>query len=176
MSVWVYIASSLDGYIADSRGGIDWLTAYDPPQGEDYGFSEFMARIDAVVMGRKTFEQVLSFNSWPYTKPVFVLSSSLKTVPHGLSGKCRLISGSPRQVIDELSRMDFQHLYVDGGLTVQGFLESDLVDELIITRVPLLLGGGIPLFGRLSGPLRFEFMKTDAYPNGLQKTWYRRAR
>jgi len=176
MTNFVYIAASLDGYIADPQGGIEWLNELPNPEGSDYGWSEFLRGIDAILMGRKTFEKVLSFESWPYQLPVFVLSTSLQRIPARLIGKVDLIGGSPRELIDLLNSQGFQNLYIDGGKTVQGFLAADLVDELIITRIPILLGKGIPLFGELEDRLRFVHQGTDVYDNGLVQSRYQRSR
>lgn len=176
MTNFVYIAASLDGYIADPQGGIEWLNDLPNPEGSDFGWSEFLSGIDAILIGRKTFEKVLSFESWPYKLPVFVLSTSLQEIPASLAGKVELISGSPREVSELLQGRGLQNLYIDGGKTVQGFLAADLIDELIITRVPILLGKGIPLFGKLEDRLRFIHQGTDVFDNGLVQSRYQRVR
>jgi len=175
MTNFVYIAASLDGYIADPQGGIEWLNEFPNPEGSDYGWTEFLSGIDAISMGRKTFEKVLSFESWPYQLPIFVLSTSLQEIPASLIDKVEIIRGSPREVIELLHGRGFQNLYIDGGKTVQGFLAADLVDELIITRIPILLGKGISLFGELEDRLRFVHKGTDVYDNGLVQSRYQRS-
>lgn len=176
MTVKVYIAASLDGFIADRNGSINWLTGIPTPENDDFGFSDFMASIDAVVMGRKTFETVIGFDPWPYFKPVYVLSRSLNEIPAHLAGKCEIIQGTPLDVVDQLKNRNQNHLYVDGGKTIQGFLAADLVDEMIITRVPVILGGGAPLFGPLEKMLDFEYTGCEVLPPRLQKNFYRRVR
>jgi dihydrofolate reductase len=177
MSTHVYIATSLDGFIADRSGGLDWLTSVPNPTGGDFGFAEFMAGIDALVMGRVTFETVAGFGAWPYDKPVFVVSNSLAAIPATLQGKAELIHGEPSALLRTLRARGHERLYIDGGRTIQGFLAADLVDELIITRVPVLLGGGFPLFGPLAGPLDFEHVSSELLgTSGLVKSRYRRAR
>lgn len=176
MTNYVYIATSLDGFIATKDGGIDWLTGIPNPENSDYGFAEFMRGIDAIVMGRNTFQTVMSFNSWPYQKPVFVLSNTLKTLPGVIACKAEIIEGNPREVVKLLRDRGFNNLYIDGGRTIQGFLAEDLIDEMIITRVPVLLGDGIPLFGKLSKLIKFSHIRTEIIGQGMVKNHYRRLR
>lgn len=176
MSVYVYVATSLDGFIADAEGGLDWLMEVPNPDGSDFGFSAFMAGIDAIVMGRTTFETVVSFEMWPYDKPVFVLSNTAREVPGNLVGKAEIISGDLRNVVNDLERRGYNDLYVDGGRVIQGFLAEDLVDTLIITRVPVILGDGIPLFGKLTEKLGFRHDKTEVLNDTLVKNYYSRER
>ncbi len=176
MAVYVYVATSLDGFIATSDGGVDWLMDVPNPDESDYGFGEFMNRIDAIVMGRNTFETVLKFGSWPYTKPVFVLSGILAGVPDSVAGKAEIVGGSLITLLNRLRERGYQNLYVDGGRVIQSFLAEDLVDEMIITRVPILLGQGIPLFGRLPKLLKFRHEKTELLNERLTKSYYVRIR
>jgi len=169
----VYIATSLDGFIATSDGGIDWLMEIPNPQKSDYGYAEFMNQIDALVMGRNTFEKVLSFGGeWPYKKPVFVLSKTLSEIPEIVRDKVKLLNGSIKYIVNQLNEKGYNNLYIDGGKTIQSFLKEDLIDELIITKIPILLGDGYPLFGKLSKPLKFTYKNTEVYDNGLVKTQY----
>jgi dihydrofolate reductase len=172
---YVYIATSLDGYIATSDGGLNWLLEVPNPEQSDYGFAEFIEGIDAIVMGRNTFETVVSFGVWPYERPVFVLSEHLKEIPGNLAGKAELTSGEVLTLVQELRRRGYENLYVDGGLTIQSFLAVDMIDELIITRLPVVLGAGIPLFGELAEMLQFEHVGTEVYNNALVKSHYVRA-
>jgi len=174
MSNFVYIATSLDGYIADRNGGLDWLQSVSNPDKSDLGYSAFLNRIDALVMGRKTFEMVHSFGAWPYSRHVFVLSDSLPSLPDGYDEKAELINGSLSDVIKTIHEKGYTNLYVDGGKTVQSFLKEDLINEMIITIIPILLGGGIPLFGELSEPLSFEHVKTEVLLNAMVQNHYRR--
>jgi len=174
--IYVYIATSLDGFIATSDGGIEWLHEHPNPNNSDYGYSEFIGHIDALVMGRHSFEKVNSFSEWPYQEKVFVLSSTLTEVPDKLLGKAEIISGSPKEVLSKINAMGFNNLYIDGGLVIQSFLSEDLIDELIVTRIPILLGDGIPLFGKLAEPLRFIHQSTTVYDNALVKSHYIRAK
>src|SRR5215471_11548925 len=148
MKAIVYIGTSLDGFIAKADNDIEWLVQFQNSEvGRD--FEEFMERVDAIVMGRGTFEKVVSFPYWPYSKKVFVLSATLKQVPDHLKDKVTILSLQPKALINYLTKLGHSCIYVDGGKVIQSFLRDDCIDEMIITRVPLLLGGGIPLFGQL---------------------------
>ena len=172
----VYIATSLDGFIATSDGGLDWLDEIPNPDGSDHGYAEFMSGIDAIVMGRKTFEKVLTFSLWPYDKPVYVLSRSKVRVPNELENKVEIVKKNPKTLVDQLKERGHQNLYIDGGITIQGFLEEDLIDELIITRIPVLLGNGAPLFGKLIQRMYFSHKRTEVLNETLVKSYYTRIR
>lgn len=170
---YVFIAQSIDGYIADKNGGIEWLESVPNPDQIDMGYKAFMERVDAIVMGRATFETVLGFGiPWPYEKPVFVLSNSLKTVPDTLHGKVELITGSPDEICTALQDRGYENLYIDGGKTIQYFLAEDLIDEMIITTIPVVLGGGVSLFGELPALLEFSRLKTEVYLDEVVQTRY----
>ena len=173
MANYVYIATSLDGFIATIDGGIDWLNDIPNPDQSDYGFAEFMNGIDALVMGRNTFEKVLSFGMWPYEKPVFVASGSLSSLPSSVEGKAFLLKGTPKDMITTLNEKGYKNLYIDGGAVIQSFLNEDLIDELIVTTVPVLLGGGIPLFGSLPRQSKLKLIGSEVLLNQLVKTHYR---
>ena len=161
----VYIAASLDGFIARPDGDIDWLG--EPSKvGEDYGYEKFMDTVDFLVMGRNTYEKVLSFGQWPYTKPVVVLTSRPLDIPDDIASKVETMSGSPADIVDELSKRGAEHLYIDGGKTIQSFLDANLIQRIIITRIPILLGGGIPLFGPLQQDIRLRHIETRAFADG----------
>jgi len=173
----VYIATSIDGYIADKDGNIDWLYIVENPDKDDLGWSEFIKNIDAIVMGKNTFEKILSFNmGWHYQKPVFILSNSMKEIPEGFTDKIEIISGTPQEVTELLHNKGFNNIYVDGGTTVQQFLKEDLIEELIITKIPILLGGGIPLFKELDNQMVFELVETKIMINHLVQIKYKRKR
>ncbi len=175
MSNIVFIATSLDGYIADKDGGLDWLQSIPNPDNLDMGWATFIDRMDALIMGRKTFETVCSFDcEWPYSKPVFILSNSIKSIPEEYEGKAEPIKGSLSAVIETIHKKGHKHLYIDGGLTIQSFLKEDLIDEMIITVIPILLGGGIPLFRELSKPVEFDHVKTEVFLNAIVQNHYRR--
>lgn len=170
MKASVFVGTSLDGFIARPDGALDWLPA---DGGEPHGYEEFMATVDAHVIGRKTFETVLGFGGWAYgRKPVFVLSSRPAEIVPPAGAVCEAMAGTPREIVDRLAGRGFQHLYVDGGLTIQGFLRAELIQRLIITRVPVLLGSGIPLFGPLTQDIPLRHIATRWYPSGLVQSEY----
>ena len=175
MRTSVYVGTSLDGFIAREDGDIDWLVKFQNKDVHD-SYGEFIKRIDAIVTGRGTYEKVLSFPEWPYDKKVFVLSSSLTQVPDMLKEKVTILSMEPKEVLSHLSDEGFSNIYIDGGKVIQSFLNEDLIDELIITRVPVLIGTGIPLFGYVDNDLQFDHMQTDVYADGLIKSCYKRKR
>lgn len=150
MANYVYIATSLDGFIATCEGGLDWLSEIPNTEQSYFGYAEFISGIDAILMGRNTFQKVLTFGTWPYDKPVFVLGNTLVSVPENVADKTEIVNGEVRMLVDQLNKRGYHNLYVDGGSVIQSFLEEDLIDEMIITRVPILLGDGIPLFGKLT--------------------------
>lgn len=174
MRCFAFIATSLDGFIARADGSLDWLPAPDPD--EDYGYARFMSRMDALVLGRNTFETVLDFGAWPYDgKRVVVLSRTLSTddVPAALQDKMTLYRGTLPDLLRQLGTEGHTSLYVDGGKTIQSFLQAGLLDELTLTRIPLLLGSGIPLFGALKQEVRLQHLDNRTYPNGLVQDRYR---
>lgn len=173
----VFIATSMDGYIADENGGIDWLHSIPNPDGIDMGYQEFMKDIDALLMGRKTFEKVCSFDiDWPYQKPVFVISESLLKLPSEYKEKAILVNGPLKQVLENIHNRGYHHLYIDGGKTIQSFLKDDRIDSMIITIIPVLLGKGIPLFGTLSNPLNFECVQSRVYLDCIVQNHFVRKR
>jgi dihydrofolate reductase len=176
MANFVYIAASLDGYIATENGGVEWLEAVPNLDGDDMGFAAFMARVDALLMGRKTFEKVYSFGVWPYEKPVFVLSSTMRSVPAGYEDKVEIVNGELGNVLSALDGRSFENLYIDGGTLIQSMLAEDQVDTLIVSRIPVLLGKGIPLFGELEKQLRWEHVSTEVLLGQIVKSEYRRIR
>ena len=163
------MGTSLDGFIARTDGALDFLP---PGGGEPHGYEEFMATVDALVLGRNTFDTVLGFDTWPYgTKPVFVLSTRrLESVPAG--AVVEHLSGSPASIVTQLEARSIRHIYVDGGLTIQRFLRAGLIDRLIVTRVPVLIGTGIPLFGSLERDIRLRHVATRQYASGLVQSEY----
>jgi len=168
----VFISTSLDGYIADKDGGLDWLQSIPNPDNLDCGWVDIIDRIDAVVMGRKTF--AVSIVIGHIASPYFVLSNSMKSIPDEYEEKAEPIKGSLSEVIEAIHQKGYKHLYIDGGVTIQCFLKEDLIDEMIITCIPILLGGGIPLFGELPKPMEFEHVKTEVFLNAMVQNHYRR--
>jgi dihydrofolate reductase len=165
----VFIGTSVDGFIARPNGDLDFLP---PGGGEPHGYAEFIDTVDALVIGRKTYETVLAFDTWPYgEKPVFVLSTNLlAAAPAG--AKVEQLSGEPVQIVSQLEARGLRHIYVDGGITIQRFLRAGLIQRLIITRVPVLIGEGIPLFGALPHDVRLEHIATRHYQSGLVQSEY----
>lgn len=172
----VFVATSIDGYIAREDGSIDWLEQANTsiPAGEDCGYGEFFASVDALVMGRKTFELVRSFESWPYgDKRVVVMSSRKMEIPRELSATVGSSSVPPSQVVMQLAAEGLHHLYIDGGKTIQSFLRAGLINELTITLIPVLLGAGRPLFGPLNNDVHLEHLATRSYDFGFVQNRYR---
>ncbi|HYK82880.1 MAG TPA: dihydrofolate reductase family protein [Gemmatimonadales bacterium] len=169
MKASVFIGTSVDGFIARPNGALDFLP---PGGGEEHGYVAFMATVDALVIGRKTFETVLAFDTWPYgEKPVFVLSTrSLAPAPRG--AVVERMSGAPAEIVSQLAARGVQHIYVDGGITIQRFLQAGLIQRLVITRVPVLIGAGIPLFGVTHRDIRLTHVATRQYASGLVTSEY----
>ena len=170
MTVSVFVGASVDGFIARTNGDLDWLPA---GGGEPHGYDEFMASVDALVIGRKTYEKVLSFEAWPYgDKRVVILSRRPVDLSAAGAGVGEQMAGPPAEIVSRLAASGAHHLYVDGGITIQGFLRAGLVQRLIVTRVPVLIGDGIPLFGALPGDVRLRHIATRHYPSGLVQSEY----
>lgn len=171
MTVTVFVGVSVDGFIARPDDGLDWL-----PEGggEPHGYEELMASVDALVIGRRTFEKVLTFTPWPYgSKRVVVLSHEALDLSKAIGANLTQMAGPPQDIVARLAAEGAAHLYVDGGLTIQEFLRAGLVQRLILTRVPVLIGAGIPLFGGLSADIRLEHVRTSDFPSGLVQSEYR---
>jgi dihydrofolate reductase len=171
----VFIATSLDGFIARENGDLDWLTgAESAPTEQDYGYQDFIDTVDTIVMGRNTFEVALTFDPWPYSgKKVVTLSSRPTAIPPRLMDSVEWLSLPPQHLVEQLAAQGATHLYVDGGKTIQGFLNAGLINELIITRVPILIGTGVPLFGPLDHDIRLNTIATRQFENGLVQSRYR---
>ena len=170
----VFIATSLDGFIARSDGGLDWLDAANAmvPEGEDCGYALFSASIDLLIMGRKSYEKVRSFEQWPYAKPVIVLSRNEMVIPEDLRSSVSHSSESPQALCDRLSAEGVKRLYIDGGITIQRFLAAGLIDDLTITLIPVILGEGIPLFGGLAQDVALKHVSTNSYDFGFVQLVY----
>jgi len=170
MTASVFIGTSVDGFIARPNDDLDFL-----PEGggEPHGYNEFIASVDAIVIGRKTFEKVLSFKAWPYgDKRVVILSSRPLDLSAAVGGLVEQMAGAPAEIVSQLASRGVHHLYVDGGITIQRFLRAGLIRRLIITRVPVLIGEGIPLFGVLPRDIRLRHLATRHYPSGLVQSEY----
>jgi len=164
----IYIATSIDGYIAREDGSLDWLDRIDG-QGSDYGFNDFFGSIDALVLGKNTYEKVMTFPKWPYSgKRVIVLSKSLTSV----MPEAELFSGNASDLAAKLHTDGIQHVWIDGGLTISHFLQSGLVDKMTLTIIPVILGSGIPLFNPLSSEILCKLSSSQGYPSGLVQLTY----
>jgi len=182
MNCSVLIATSADGYIATGNGDVSWLETagrQDVDMGEDadMGFAEFLAGVDCIVMGRKTMEKIASFNlddsKWPYGDlPIFVLSKALQAPPKILISKVEIHNKEISELVSRLEKDGFKNAYIDGGATITAFLNLKLIKEMTITRAPILLGEGIPLFGKLDQPIRLYTISTKYYPNGFVQIRY----
>jgi dihydrofolate reductase len=170
----VFIATSLDGYIARPDGDIGWLLQRDDPS-EDHGYLDFIADKDMIVMGRGSYEKVLSFETWPYDRPVLVLSRQLADVPapEALKGKVRFSNRAPADAMFEMARQNVRQVYVDGGQLVQSFLREGLIADIVITTVPVLIGSGKPLFGALPRDVDLTLVSSRSFPSGLVQSTYR---
>ena len=172
----VFIATSLDGFIARTDGSIDWLDKANTrvPRGEDCGYRAFFDSVDVLVMGRHTFELALTFAAWPYAdKRVVVLSNKAIIIPQPIAKTVSCVSASPSNVVPLLSSQGAKHLYVDGGITIQRFLDAGLIDEITITIIPVLLGKGKPLFGPLSKDIALTHISTRIFDFGFVQNKYR---
>ena len=177
----VYVAASLDGFIARRDGDLDWLMKqsaggedHGSAEGEDYGYDEFMASMDGLVMGRATYEKVLTFGDWPYPKPVVVLSRTLteKDLREDLVGRVRILGVEPGQAMQILSAEGWRRAYIDGGQLIQAFLREGLINDITLTRIPILLGDGNPLFGPLDHDVDLKHVETKAFASGLVSSKY----
>ncbi len=170
MTASVFIGTSVDGFIARANDDLDFLP---PGGGELHGYNEFIASVDAIVIGRKTFEKVLTFGDWPYgDKRVVVLSSHPVDLSVVRGGVVEQMAGQPAEIVAQLAARGVHHLYVDGGVTIQRFLRAGAIQRLIITRVPVLIGEGVPLFGALPHDIRLRHVATRHFPSGLVQSEY----
>jgi dihydrofolate reductase len=168
--VSVFIGTSVDGFIARKNDDLDFL-----PEGggEPHGYNEFMASVDALVIGRRTYEKVLTFGAWPYgSKRVVVLSSRPIDLSVVRGGVVEQMAGQPAEIVAQLAARGVHNLYIDGGVTIQRFLRAGMIQRLIITRVPVLIGDGVPLFGTLLHDVRLRHVATRHYPSGLVQSEY----
>lgn len=171
----VFIATSLDGFIARDGGELDWLEAANAtvPEGEDCGYQAFMESIDVLIMGRNTYEQVLSFGDWPYgNKPVIILSRNKVQIPNDLAQAVSCSSESLRRLHERLSNEGAKRLYIDGGITIQRFLSEGLINDLTITVIPVILGSGKPLFGNVENDIPLRHIATKTYDFGFVQLTY----
>jgi dihydrofolate reductase len=169
----VFIAASLDGFIARPDGNLDWLTKY-PTAEEDHGYDAFMDSVDGIIMGRGTYEVVRAFDTWSYPKPVVVLSHSLEAsdVPEHLASCVTISALEPGELMQSLAVQGWKHAYVDGGQVIQSFLRAGLIADMAITRIPVLLGSGLPLLGELDGDIDLRHLETTTFASGLVASKY----
>jgi len=169
----VYIATTLDGFIARKDGGLDWLPSPGEESESDSSFDTFLESVDALVMGRNTYDMVQSFGVWSYgDKPVFVLSHRPIDPPQDSVARVEAISGTPGKIVSDLADHGLKNLYIDGGETIQEFLRAGEIHRIIITRIPVLLGEGIPLFGELEDDVILKCIRTEKLANGLEQAEY----
>ena len=183
MKCSVFIATSADGYIATKDGGVEWLetagkSGVDMGNESDMGFINYMSSVDCMIMGRKCMEKISSFNltpeQWPYGDArIIVLSNTVNCPPDNLNEKVEIYSGEISALITKLENDDFHHAYIDGGTTITNFINLKLINEMTITRAPVLLGDGIPLFGKTGQPIKLEDAQATAYPNDFIQIKYR---
>ncbi len=183
MKCSVYIATSADGYIATLDGNVDWIHTAgnekaDMTSNPDMGFGNFMASVDCMVMGRKCMEMISSMNltpeQWPYGDThIVVLSNTITTPPENMKGKVEMFSGEITDLVKKLENKGFRHTYIDGGSTITSFLNHRLINEMTITRVPLLLGAGIPLFGKLGNQINLAESEATAFANDFVQVKYK---
>jgi len=177
MKLSVYIAVSLDGFIARKNGDIDWLVDGDEGDksgNEPYGYKAFIDSVDILVMGRNSYEKVLTFSEWPYADtPVIVLSHSIIQPPKNLQESVSFSSETPVELASRLSAKGVSHLYIDGGITIANFLAEGLIDEMTLTRIPVILGDGIPLFHAVGRDIVLIHIFTKAFDNGYVQSKYR---
>lgn len=180
MKCSVYIATSADGYIATTEGGIDWLYTAgnaDMNNNPDMGFNDFIASVDCMIMGRKCMEVISSFNltpeQWPYgNTKIYVLSNSVKVPPENLQDKVEMYSGDIQELINQLEVSGFKHAYIDGGATITSFINLQLINAMIITKAPVILGEGIPLFGKINNRIKLINSEVIAFPNDFIQVKY----
>ncbi|HXY47176.1 MAG TPA: dihydrofolate reductase family protein [Thermoplasmata archaeon] len=171
MRVSVFVGTSLDGFIARENGSLDFLEL---ATDEDYGYQAFLKSVDAVILGRKTYETVLAYPEWPYgDRPVVVMSTTLHDARGPEGSRCEIMNRTPTEVLSQLDHRGARHVYVDGGLTIQRFLRDGLVHDLTINRCPVLLGAGVPLFGSLFRDVRLQHVWTRTFPSGFVQSEYR---
>jgi dihydrofolate reductase len=171
MRVSVFCGTSVDGFLARPDDTFDFLKA---GEGVPHGFTEFFNSVDVVVIGRRTFEVVRDLGHFGLygKKQVVVLSSSPLDLSSVKSTKVEQMSGTPQEIVARLAKRGFKHAYVDGGITIQRFLKLGLVDRITVTRVPVLIGQGVPLFGPLPRDIRLRHVRTRSYKTGMVQSKY----
>ena len=182
MKCSVYIATSADGFIATLDGSVDWLHSAGNPEADmsnnpDMGFNDFIVSIDCMIMGRKCMDAISSFNltpeQWPYgNAKIYVLSNSVTEPPENLRGKVEMYSGDITKLISQLENNGYKHAYVDGGTTITAFINLQLINEMTITKAPIILGNGIPLFGEINNSIKLANSEAIAFSNDFIQEKY----
>lgn len=175
MKCSAFIATSIDGYIARKNGDISWLqnagnADADMGENRDMGFKNYLSSVDCIIMGRNTMEKISTFNltdeEWPYgTIPIITLSTTLKSAPENMKNRVEIYAGDTFVLLEQLEKKGYTHAYIDGGATIQHFINLALIDEMTVTRVPILLGEGLSLFGKTSGDIRITEVTSKSFPN-----------
>lgn len=183
MKCSTYIATSLDGFIATRNGGVDWLesagnTQADMSDNPDLGFQQYLNSVDCLIMGRKCMEVIsamdLTNEQWPYGNlRIVVLSKSLPELPANMRDRAELYAGDIEQLLIELEVSGHQHAYVDGGTTITSFLKHRLINEMTIFKAPIILGDGIPLFGRLDKSIQLTNARATGFANDFVQLTYK---
>tara|TARA_B110000881_G_C18428207_1_gene439495 strand:- start:187 stop:750 length:564 start_codon:yes stop_codon:yes gene_type:complete len=183
MKCSVFIATSADGYIATNDGGVAWLESAGKKDAEmgheaDMGMNSYIASVDCMIMGRKCMEVISSFNlppeHWPYGDiKIIALSNTLTTAPDNLKDKVEMYSGDIHSLIAKLESDGYKHAYVDGGSTITEFINLQLINEMTITKAPVLLGEGLPLFGKIVNQITLTDVTARDYPNGFAQLHYK---
>jgi dihydrofolate reductase len=168
-----YVAASLDGFIATPDGSVAWLAPFEG-SGEDYGYAEFLAGVDGLVMGRRTYEQSLGFGPWPYgAKPAWVFSHAPVQAVDGVAVTDR----SPAQVVAEAAALGLRRLWLVGGATLAAsFRGAGLISEYIVSVMPVVLGGGVPLLSTPGTPEDLRLVEATTYADGVVQLRYRARR
>lgn len=170
MKLSVFCGVSVDGFLARPNHALDFL---DTEEQEPHGFEEFYRSVDVIVIGRRTFEVVLTFGKWAYGKKSVVVLSSRKLDFSSVQGaSVEQMSGEPAEIAKKLEARGFKHAYIDGGITIQRFLGAGCIDRMVITRVPVVIGDGIPLFGSVPHDIRLRHVATRCYKGGLVQSEY----
>lgn len=183
MKCSVFIATSLDGFIARENGEVDWLHTsgninVDLGDQSDMGMNAFMSTVDCMIMGRKCMDMISSMNlsadQWPYGDiKIVALSNTITKPPDNLKNKVEMYSGDILALISKLENAHFKHAYIDGGATIQAFLDLELINEMTITKAPIILGTGIPLFGKTIKDIKLEAAEAEAFPNDFVQIKYK---
>jgi dihydrofolate reductase len=182
MKCSVYIATSADGYLATPNGSVDWLSEAgdqdaDMSQNPDMGFNDFIGSVDCMIMGRKCMETISGFNlepeQWPYGDiKIYVLSNSVKVAPENVNNKVKMYSGDILDLMNQLESDGYKHAYIDGGTTITSFLNHQLINEITITKAPIILGDGLPLFGKINAKIKLEKSEAITFPNDFIQIKY----